>query len=81
VRLSHAKLENFSRIYAYCAECPEVCFVVRCIGAHELELEVATASVDEFDAFAARFRQAFARDVRDMESLRVIRERKISFYK
>jgi DNA-binding Lrp family transcriptional regulator len=81
VELSHASFDVFKKIYAYCQERPEVCFVVRCIGDHELELEVATSSVEEFDEFTAQFRKAFAPDVREMESARIFHTAKINFYK
>lgn len=68
------KIESFASFH------PNVRFVVRTIGNHDLQLEIEANDYAELEKNLKEFRQVFANNIRDFEILRVIKEYKYDFY-
>lgn len=68
------------KIISFATNHPNILFVVRTIGNHDLQLEIEVKDYSELENIIKDFRQKFSEKVRDFEILRVTKEFKYDFY-
>jgi Lrp/AsnC family transcriptional regulator, leucine-responsive regulatory protein len=72
--------DALDRFQAWLRQQPEVIFLVKTIGAYDLEVELMTRGSGDFFAFKRRLRTTFAADLADLRSVIVHKELKYGQY-
>jgi Lrp/AsnC family leucine-responsive transcriptional regulator len=72
--------DALDRLHSWLRQQPEVIFLVKTIGAYDLEVELMTRSSGDFFAFKRRLRTTFAADLAGLRSVIVHKELKYGQY-
>ena len=80
LQLENPSGEVLTRLHSWLRRQPEVIFLVKTIGAYDLEVELMTRTSGEFFAFKRRLRTTFAADLAGLRSVIVHRELKYGQY-
>lgn len=59
---------------------PNILFVVKIIGSHDLQLELEVQNYSELENNLKKFREMFSNNIKNFEILRITREYKYNFY-
>ncbi|MFH1587542.1 MAG: Lrp/AsnC family transcriptional regulator [Candidatus Diapherotrites archaeon] len=80
LRLFSATAKRKRELAGFCREHPNVLFLVKCIGDHEIDLEIEVEKESDFDSLLNGLKKNFNDIIRDYEILSISGEHKFNYF-